>query len=113
MAKVKLCPICLTESVGGKPHGWHKSAHRKKRYSVEMLSDMARAAIEANQIKAIICEAVDLARQPDDVKPRVHRVRIRRKPKAPKVSHEMRKRLRPLISGLCRAVDLGRISARW
>lgn len=113
MAKVKLCPVCLTESVGGKPHIWHKSAHRKKRYSVDALSEMARTTIEANQIKAIICEAVDLARQPDGAKPKMRRVRIRRKPKAPKVSHEMRKRLRPLISGLCRAVDLGRISARW
>ena len=113
MAKVKLCPICLTESVGGKPHGWHKSAHRKKRYSAEALSEMARAAIEANQLKAVICEAVDIARQPDNVKPRARRVRIRKKSKAPTISRAMRRRLLPLISGLCRAVDLGRISARW
>jgi hypothetical protein len=124
MAEMKRCPICLTESVGGKPHEWHKSGHKKKGYTTDQISNMVKEVLEQNQIKAIICEAVDLARQPTDwrsnpkkSRKKYHReyywrhVVIRRQQRV--TSKMMRKKLKPLIDDLCHAVDLGRISATW
>lgn len=124
MAQMKLCPICLTANTGGLPHTWHKSAHRKKKYTPEQIAEMARQAIEQNQVKAIICDAVDESRQRDDwqSKPRKSRkeyhreyywrhVVIRRQQRV--TSKMLRKKLKPLISELCHAVDLGRITATW
>jgi hypothetical protein len=124
MAKMKRCPICLTANTGGLPHVWHKHAHRKKGYTPEQLADMARQTLEQNQVKAIICDAVDESRQRDDwqSKPRMSRkeyhreyywrhVVIRRQQRV--TSKMMRKKLKPLIDDLCHAVDLGRITATW
>jgi len=124
MAEMKRCPICHVENTGGLPHGWHKQAHRKKGYTPEQLADMVRQTLEQNQIKVIICDAVDESRQRDNwrSKPRKSRkeyhreyywrhVTIRRQQRV--MSKTMRKKLKPLIDGLCHAVDLGRISATW
>jgi hypothetical protein len=121
---MKLCPICLTANTGGRPHAWHKTAHRKKNYTPEQVAEMARQAIEHNQVKAIICDAVDESRQPDgwQSKPKKSRkeyhreyywrhVVIRRQQRV--TSKMLRKKLKPLIADLCHAVDLGRISATW
>jgi len=121
---MKRCPICLTANTGGLPHVWHKHAHRKKGYTPEQLADMARQTLEQNQVKAIICDAVDESRQRDNwvSKPRMSRkeyhreyywrhVVIRRQQRV--TSKMMRKKLKPLIDDLCHAVDLGRITATW
>ena len=121
---MKLCPICLTANTGGKPHRWHKQAHRKKGYTQDQLAEMARQSIEQNQVKAIICDAVDESRQPDGWQPRARKSRkeyhreyywrhvvIRRQQRV--TSKMMRKKLKPLIYELCHAVDLGRITATW
>lgn len=62
---MKLCPICHTENTGGKSHRWHKDGHRKSGHTLEQIADFARQTLERNQVKAIICEAIDEARQPD------------------------------------------------
>lgn len=124
MAEMKRCPICLTANTGGLPHVWHKHAHRKKGYTPEQLAEMARQTLEQNQVKAIICDAVDESRQRDNwvSKPRMSRkeyhreyywrhVVIRRQQRV--TSKMMRKKLKPLIDDLCHAVDLGRITATW
>lgn len=121
---MKRCPICLTESVGGKPHTWHRSAHRKKKYTPDQIAEMARHAIEQNQVKAILCEAVDLARQPMHWEPRPKKSRKEyhrnyywrhadKRRTQRRVSKSLRRRVRPLIADLCHAVDLGRITATW
>ena len=51
--EVKLCPICLTENTGGRPHRYHKLAARKSGHTLEELAIAARATIEQNAIKAI------------------------------------------------------------
>jgi len=124
MAEMKRCPICHVENTGGQPHGWHKYGHRKSGYTLEQIADFARQTFERNQVKAIICDAVDESRQRDDWQPKpkksrkeYHReyywrhVTIRRQQRV--MSKTMRKKLKPLIDGLCHAVDLGRISATW
>lgn len=113
MGEIKRCPICHVENTGGKPHGWHKHGHRKSGFTTEQIAEFARQTLEVNQVKAVIFSAVDLARQPDHVRPKVTRVRIRRKPKPMIATKNMRRRVRPLIAHLCRAVDLGRITATW
>lgn len=121
---VKRCPICFTESPGGKPHGWHKHGHRKSGLTIEQVSDLARQTLERNQVKAIICNAVELSRQPDGwiPKPKKSRKEYHReyywrhadkRRTQRRVSKSLRRRLRPLIADLCRAVDLARISAQW
>ena len=62
---MKVCPVCKVENTGGRPHQWHKNGHRKKGYTAEVLSNMATQTIERNQVRAVVAEAVDLARQPD------------------------------------------------
>ena len=122
----KRCPVCFTESVGGLPHGWHKYAHRKKQRTIEELSAAAIATIEINRAKAELMDAVDEARHPDgwQSKPKsragYHREYCWRKidtrrttTRESKRRARMSKRLRPLISGLCHAVDLGRLTATW
>lgn len=122
--EIKRCPICLIENTGGRVHGWHKNGSRKKGYTPEQLTSMAREAIEHNQVTAIICDAVDLARQPThwESKPKKSRKEYHReyywrhadkRRMQAKVSKSLRRRVRPLIADLCRAVDLGRISATW
>lgn len=124
MGQVKLCPICLTESVGGLPHRWHKEGHRKKGYTQDQIASMVRQTLEHNQIRAIICDAVDKSRQPDGWQSKPKRSRkeyhreyywrhlvIRRQQRV--TSKMLRKKLKPLISELCHAVDLGRITAMW
>lgn len=63
---MKRCPICHVENTGGKPHGWHKQGHRKSKHTLEQLTEFSKATLELNQVKAIIGDAVDLARQPDN-----------------------------------------------
>lgn len=122
--EIKRCPICLIENTGGRVHGWHKNGSRKKGYTPEQLTSMAREAIEHNQVTAIICDAVDLARQPThwESKPKKSRKEYHReyywrhadkRRMQAKASKSLRRRVRPLIADLCRAVDLGRISATW
>lgn len=124
---MKLCPICFTENTGGRPHRHHKLAARKSGHTLEELAIAARATIEQNAIKAIVMDAVDEARHPDHwrSKPKAdraeyHRAYYWRKVEArrnatreTKRRARMSKKLRPLIADLCRAVDLGRITARW
>lgn len=121
---VKLCPVCLTENTGGRPHRYHKLAARKSGHTLQELTIAARATIEQNAVIAILMDAVDEARHPDywRSRPRTeyHRAYYWRKVEARRESTRetkrqarMTKRLRPLIADLCRAVDLGRISARW
>ena len=121
---MKRCPICLTESVGGKPHGWHKHGHRKSGLTIEQVSGFAKATLERNQIKAIICDAVDLSRQPDGWMPKPKKSRkeyhreyywrhVGKRREQRRVSKSLRRRVRPLIADLCHAVDLGRITATW
>jgi hypothetical protein len=122
--QVKRCPVCHVENTGGRPHVWHKTAHRKKQYSVEQIAGMAQQTLERNQVKSIICDAVDESRQPDGwtSKPKKSRKEyhreyywrhavIRRQQRV--TSKMLRKKLKPLISELCHAVDLGRITATW
>lgn len=120
----KNCPICGVENTGGWPHTWHKSAHRKKRYSVENISKMINENAEMRFFINLVCHAVDLARQPDDWRsnPKKSRTEYHReyywrhadkRRKQRRENKSMRRRVRPLIAGLCRAVDLARISARW
>ena len=125
--KVKrLCPVCLTESVGGLPHRYHKMGARKKGRTQDELAAAARAVIEHNAVTAIVRDAVDEARYPDywRSKPKTraeyHREYYWRKvEKRRATARESRKRarltkkLRPLILDLCRAVDLGRVTASW
>ncbi len=119
---MKVCPICKAENTGGKPHRWHKVAHRQKGYTTEMLTEMVSQTIQRNQVKAIVSEAVDLARQPDHWTPKpsrreYHRAyywrHVEKRRRQRNVAKRMRAKLQPLISDLCVAVDLGRISARW
>lgn len=119
----KNCPICGVENTGGLPHTWHKSAHRKKRYTVGHISRMVDENAEMRTVINLVCHAVDLARQPDNWRPNpkkrteYHREYYWRhadkRRKQRRENKSMRRRVRPLIAGLCRAVDLGRISARW
>lgn len=84
---------------------------------------MAEANRDLRMTIAIVCDAVDTARQPDgwrsNPKKRTeyHREYYWRhadkRRKQRRENKSMRRRVRPLIAGLCRAVDLGRISARW
>jgi hypothetical protein len=124
MGQVKRCPVCLIENTGGRPHTWHKTAHKKKGYSSERIAEMVRQTIEQNQVKEIICDAVDLARQPDGwrSKPKksrkeYHQVYYWRHADKRRMqrreSKTLRRRVRPLIAELCKAVDLGRITAGW
>lgn len=121
---MKRCPICHVENTGGKPHGWHKHGHRKSGFTPEQIAEFAKQTLEVNQVKAIVCDAVDESRQPDgwQSKPRMSRkeyhreyywrhVVIRRQQRV--TSKMLRKKLKPLISELCHAVDLGRITATW
>lgn len=114
----KRCPVCLTESVGGLPHRWHKDGHRKKKHTIEQLSAAARATIEFNQVKAEIMDAVDRARHPDgwQSKPKGrashHREHFWRKVET-RPRYRVSKKLKPLISELCHAVDLGRLTSTW
>jgi hypothetical protein len=120
---VKLCPICLTENTGGLPHRHHREGHRKKSRTIEQISEMARQTIEANQVRVIVAQAVDESRQPEpwaDKRTRYHRAyyqanleRRREQTRQSKRDQRMRRRLRTLIAGLCYAVDLGRLTARW
>jgi len=120
----KNCPVCGVANTGGKPHVWHKTAHRKKGYSIEQITEMAQQTIGVNLIISSVSEAVDLARQPDDWRSNHRKSRkeyhreyywrhaeLRRKQR--RVSKVMRAKLQPLISDLCHAVDLGRITASW
>ena len=120
MGEIKRCPICKTESKGGWPHRWHKEGHRKKGYTQKDLVAM----VEAYDIKMIVCDAVDLARQPLHWQPKPKKSRkeyhrayywrhAEKRRTQRKVSKSLRRRVRPLIADLCRAVDLGRISAGW
>lgn len=120
--KVRLCPVCGTESVGGKVHGYHRNGSRTKGYTLDALQVMAIETQERNQVCMIVGEAVDLARQPDGwtSKPKrreYHRdyywrnVNKRRAQRT--ASKAMQRRLRPLIADLCKAVDIGRITAGW
>lgn len=61
----KNCPICGVANTGGLPHTWHKSAHRKKQYTVEQITEMSEKAREINALVQIVSYAVDIARQPD------------------------------------------------
>lgn len=123
---IKRCPVCLTESVGGLPHRWHKDGHRKKKHTIEELSAAARATIEFNQVKAEIMDAVDRARHPDgwQSKPKSRvgyhteyywrKVEARRiTARGPRRRYRISKKLKPLISELCHAVDLGRLTSTW
>ena len=117
------CPVCGVENTGGQIHRWHKEAHRKKGYVVGELTEMAKATMELNAVKAIICEAVDDARQGDGWRSRprkrteYHREyywrNVTKRRKVARESKSMRRKVRPLIAALCHAVDLGRITARW
>ena len=120
----KNCPICGVENTGGLPHTWHKSAHRKKAYTVGHISRMVDENAEIRTVVNLVCHAVDLARQPDGWRhnPKKSRTEYHReyywrhadkRRKQRRENKSMRRRVRPLIAGLCRAVDLGRISARW
>jgi uncharacterized protein YoaH (UPF0181 family) len=124
MAMRKNCPVCGVENTGGKIHTWHTSAHRKKQYSVEQIAEMSARTLESNQVRSIVAEAVDLARQPDGWEPKPKKSRkeyhreyywrhavIRRQQRV--TSKMMRRKLQSLISDLCHAVDLGRITASW
>ena len=62
---VRLCPVCFTETTGGRPHRYHKLAARKSGHSLEELAIAARATIEQNAVTAIVMDAVDEARHPD------------------------------------------------
>jgi hypothetical protein len=121
----KLCPICQTENTGGLPHRWHKVAHRKKAYGLDRVAEMAQQTIEANQVRLIVGAAVDASREPDDWDPGATRAayhrayyarnieRRRQQARDAKRARAMLRNLRPLIAGLCHAVDLGRLTARW
>ena len=61
----KNCPICFVENTGGQIHTWHKTAHRKKKYTVEQIAEMSEKAREINALVQMVCYAVDIARQPD------------------------------------------------
>jgi hypothetical protein len=121
----KLCPVCLAENTGGLPHRHHREGNRKKARTVEQISEMARQRIEANQVRLIVGAAVDDAREPDDWDPGAKRAayhrayyaknieRRRQQSRDAKRARAMLRNLRPLIAGLCHAVDLGRLTARW
>lgn len=118
----KNCPICGVENTGGQPHRWHKEAHRKKGHSVADITDMVAKTSEFRKTVELICHAVDLARQPDGWRSNPKRTEyhqayywrnVEKRRVQRKVSKSLRRRVRPLIADLCRAVDLGRISARW
>lgn len=122
----KLCPVCLTESVGGLPHGWHRYGHRKLKRTIEEVSEAARNTIELNRVKAEVMDAVDRARYLDGwrSKPKsraeYHREYYWRKVEARRATARATrkrarasKKLRPLILDLCHAVDLGRLTATW
>lgn len=120
--KVRLCPVCGTESVGGKVHGYHRNGSRTKGYTLDALQVMAIETQERNQVCMIVGEAVDLARQPDGWTSKPKRREYHRdyywrnanKRRAQRTaSKAMQRRLRPLIADLCKAVDIGRITAGW
>ena len=119
----KNCPVCGVENTAGKPHRWHKEAHRKKSYTQDELTRLANQTIEQNRVKSIICDAVDEARQSDGwrSKPKTRKEYHRtyywehadRRRKQRRESAALRRRVRPLVAALCHAVDLARLSARW
>ncbi len=124
MAKneIKRCPVCGTESIGGKIHNYHRNGPRTKGYTIEALRVMATETQEANQVRMIVGDAVDLARQPDGWTSKPKRREYHReyywrnvnKRRAQRVaSKTLRRRVRPLIAELCKAVDIGRITAGW
>lgn len=61
----KNCPVCGVENTGGQIHTWHKTAHRKKKYTVEQIAEMSEKAREINALVQMVCYAVDISRQPD------------------------------------------------
>lgn len=120
----KNCPICGVENTGGRPHLWHRNGSRTKGYTASDLTKMAEDTRELRLTIAIVCDAVDIARQPDGWRsnPKKSRTEYHReyywrhadkRRRQRRENKSMRRRVRPLIAGLCRAVDLGRISARW
>jgi len=62
---VKLCPVCLIENTGGRPHRYHRLAARKSGHTLDELAIAARAVIEQNAVISIVMDAVDEARHPD------------------------------------------------
>ena len=62
---VKLCPVCLTENTGSRPHRYHRLAARKSGHTLDELAIAARAVIEQNAVISIVMDAVDEARHPD------------------------------------------------
>lgn len=118
------CPICGIQSTGGKPHNYHKNSARRKGYTQEQVQAWSIQTREQNALVAIICNAVDLARQPDgwQSKPKKSRKEYHqayywrhadKRRMQRRVSKSLRRRVRPLIAELCKAVDLGRITAGW
>lgn len=119
---MKRCPICGTESVGGRVHGYHSNGSRKKGYTLEATRVMAEQTQEAARVVMIVGDAVDIARQPDGWTSKPKRREYHRdyywrnvnKRRAQRVaSKSLHRRVRPLIAELCKAVDIGRITAGW
>ena len=61
----KNCPVCGVANTGGQIHTWHKTAHRKKQYTIEQIAEMSEKTREINALVQIVAYAVDIARQPD------------------------------------------------
>ncbi len=98
------CPVCFIPKRGGRRCAYH-SEQRARGMTDDYIRESVSEALERNQVIAIVCEAVDDARQPMPFKPK----QIARKPK---------KRRTLTIHGhwakeLCHAVDIGRATASW
>ena len=119
----KDCPVCGVENTGGKVHSWHKQAAKRSGYTMQDLHQMISTSKTTVELIQIVSDAVDRARYPDGwrSKPKkrteYHREyywRYADKRRAQrKTSKLLRRRVRPIIAELCKAVDIGRLTANW
>lgn len=111
----KACPICGVENTGGRVHGYHKSSHRKIKWTLEDVKAAADRTRDANAVRAIVSDAVDEARRASRTEYHrlYYRLNLERRRQQRREHRAMQRKLRPLISELCDAVDLARVTAQW
>lgn len=111
----KACPVCGVEATGGRVHGYHMNAHRKRKWTLDDVKVQADRTREANAVRAIVAEAVDEARRASRTEYHrlYYRLNLERRRQQRREHRVMQRKLRPLISELCDAVDLARETAQW
>ena len=93
------CPICGTESIGGKPHNYH--LHQS------LTKEAQRAASEAVRLGNKRTEY-----QREYYWRHAQKLRDRRREQKREL-YRLRKTTKPIIEELCEAIDLARQTANW